>query len=213
MKGKADARGSRTRERILNVAGELFAEKGFGETTVRDICAEADVNLSAINYHFRDKENLFSEVIEFGFSEVHKKYPPDYNFTHTADPGGKLRQFIWNMLIRRYDNELPQWFPKLMSRNIQFAHSEKSQVSRDYKDKVRDVLRTVLGELIPEGNTREENVRLAFGSILGTVLFFLRSRGQDSESRIPVLNNDTDFERFVDSVYEFLLAGIQVLKN
>jgi AcrR family transcriptional regulator len=53
-----------TKIRILSVATTLFARKGYEATSLRDITAEADVNLAAVNYHFRSKEDLFCAVIE-----------------------------------------------------------------------------------------------------------------------------------------------------
>lgn len=52
-----------TRKRILDAAERLFADRGFLETSVRDITAEAGVNLAAINYHFGGKDALYGEVI------------------------------------------------------------------------------------------------------------------------------------------------------
>ena len=47
-----------TIHQILNAAGEVFAIKGFKDATIREISAQAGVNLAAINYHFGDKERL-----------------------------------------------------------------------------------------------------------------------------------------------------------
>lgn len=52
------------REKILDVAERLFAENGVAETTVRAITGEAGVNVAAVNYYFRSKEDLYREVIE-----------------------------------------------------------------------------------------------------------------------------------------------------
>ena len=43
---------SETVERILDAAEQLFAEKGFAETSLRLITSKAGVNLAAVNYHF-----------------------------------------------------------------------------------------------------------------------------------------------------------------
>ncbi|NLF82826.1 MAG: TetR/AcrR family transcriptional regulator [Candidatus Gastranaerophilales bacterium] len=51
------------RDRIIEVAGEIFAEKGYQNTTVRDICQKANTYQLSINYHFGSKENLFKEVL------------------------------------------------------------------------------------------------------------------------------------------------------
>ena len=39
------------RDRLLEVAGPVFSEKGFEKTTVREICQKADVNLASVNYY------------------------------------------------------------------------------------------------------------------------------------------------------------------
>ncbi len=52
------------RERIMAAAEELFSEKGFSSTTVREITRKANCNLAAINYHFQGKDNLYVEVIK-----------------------------------------------------------------------------------------------------------------------------------------------------
>ena len=52
-----------TKEQILNVAERLFAENGFAGTSLRSVIREANVNLSAVNYHFGSKEGLFSASV------------------------------------------------------------------------------------------------------------------------------------------------------
>ena len=49
-------------ERLIEVAERLFAERGFGATSVRHITAEAGCNLAAVNYHFGGKDQLYEEV-------------------------------------------------------------------------------------------------------------------------------------------------------
>ena len=51
-----------TRERILDEAEKLFAEKGYHAVSVREITTEAACNLAAVNYHFGNKQNLYHEV-------------------------------------------------------------------------------------------------------------------------------------------------------
>lgn len=64
-KGNMDAS---TEERIKAAARTVFTKKGYQATKVRDIAAEADINLSLVNYYFRSKEKLFqfvmAEVVE-----------------------------------------------------------------------------------------------------------------------------------------------------
>ena len=48
-----------TRERLLCAAREVFAARGVKEATVRDICALAQANVAAVNYHYGGKDRLF----------------------------------------------------------------------------------------------------------------------------------------------------------
>lgn len=56
--------GRDTRERILDAAERLFAQKGFHLTSMRTLAREAQVNLASISYHFGSKEALLEKVIE-----------------------------------------------------------------------------------------------------------------------------------------------------
>jgi len=53
-----------TKKKILDVAERLFADHGFASTSLRQITAQAGVNLAAVNYHFHSKEALLSAVLE-----------------------------------------------------------------------------------------------------------------------------------------------------
>ena len=55
--------GPDTKQRILDAARSLFAERGFPATSLREITKLADVNLAAVNYHFGSKDGLLKEVV------------------------------------------------------------------------------------------------------------------------------------------------------
>src|SRR6516164_5690310 len=80
------------RERLLEAAGEIFAEKGFKGATVREIIDRAGVNIAAVNYYFRDKERLYIEAVKHAAcgepEEVHLAWPPN------TPAAVKLRDFI-----------------------------------------------------------------------------------------------------------------------
>ena len=59
-----------TKDRILGAAEELFAQHGFGGTSLRQVSSRADVNIAAVNYHFGSKENLVTEVFRRRMDEM-----------------------------------------------------------------------------------------------------------------------------------------------
>lgn len=52
------------REHIINTAIDLFSEKGFEGTSIRDLASKADVNIAMINYYFGSKDKLFEAIVE-----------------------------------------------------------------------------------------------------------------------------------------------------
>lgn len=55
--------GEETRSRIIEAAGQLFAERGYHDTTSKEICKRAGVNLAAVNYHFGSRDGLYLAVV------------------------------------------------------------------------------------------------------------------------------------------------------
>lgn len=62
-----------TEQAIIEAACKIFQEKGFKETTMRDIAAEANINMAMVHYYFRSKENLFFLVLNEAFSLLLEK--------------------------------------------------------------------------------------------------------------------------------------------
>lgn len=56
-----------TKTKILAVANELFARQGFDGVSIRDIANAAEVNVASINYHFKNKINLFHSIFAYNF--------------------------------------------------------------------------------------------------------------------------------------------------
>ena len=62
-----------TKDIILQTAASLFAKKSFSATSIREISRACDVNISAINYHFETKENLFHQAVADQYKMVEKE--------------------------------------------------------------------------------------------------------------------------------------------
>ncbi|MFW6146620.1 MAG: TetR/AcrR family transcriptional regulator [Planctomycetota bacterium] len=60
---RPNVQGEQTRKSVLEVAGQVFAEKGYDGAGFRDIAARSGVGLSSIMYHFGSKQGLYIETI------------------------------------------------------------------------------------------------------------------------------------------------------
>ena len=87
---------ARTRERLLDAAERLFAERGFEATSLRDITAKAKANLAAVNYHFGSKEALVRAVFERRLGKVNRRRLELLNGTGKGRPAPEeiLHAFI-----------------------------------------------------------------------------------------------------------------------
>src|SRR6476660_8833394 len=89
-----------TRERLIDAAGEVFAEHGFKGATIRDICARAGANVAAVNYYFRDKEGLYTTCLAQWAQTALEKYPPLLGLSEDAPAEDRLAAFVHSFLLR-----------------------------------------------------------------------------------------------------------------
>ena len=62
-----------TKAAVFNAAERLFALHGFQNVSVRDITADAGVNLASVNYHFGSKDALLFEIFRRRTSELNRE--------------------------------------------------------------------------------------------------------------------------------------------
>ena len=65
-----------TEEKLKEAARVVFTRKGYAATTVRDIAAEANINLALVNYYFRSKEKLFDLIMAETIQKLFEKIRP-----------------------------------------------------------------------------------------------------------------------------------------
>ncbi len=80
------------REELLAIAARLFAEKGFGNTTVRDIADAAGILSGSLYHHFDSKESMVDEILSRFQEELFGQY--DDILTGDADPLTQLEQAV-----------------------------------------------------------------------------------------------------------------------
>lgn len=85
-----------TRERILNAAERLFAERGYDGTSIRAIVAKARVNQAAINYHFDGKDGLYRDVLRSAFRAL-----TEDQLAHAAETKALSREDALREFVRR----------------------------------------------------------------------------------------------------------------
>ena len=62
--------GLETRERILQAAADLFADKGFHGTSLREIADSVGIRTPSLFYHFKNKDELYAQVLGAMFGDI-----------------------------------------------------------------------------------------------------------------------------------------------
>src|SRR4051794_20466008 len=89
-----DNNADKTRQRLIDAAGEIFAEQGYRTATVRDICARAGANVAAVSYHSGEKEKLYAAVLRYAPAHATPKSPPHMGLPEGAPAEARLHSFV-----------------------------------------------------------------------------------------------------------------------
>jgi AcrR family transcriptional regulator len=203
-----------TRERILDIAEVLFAQKGYRAVSVREITSAAECNLAAVNYHFGNKENLYLEV--FRSRWVPRAIRVRESFRKSLARQGSLSEAkVVRALAQAFvdgplsDDERLR-HSQLMTREMTqptkaFKHVAEQVIQPFFKE-VSDQLDSVLSNKVGE-----EQMLLNIFSIFAMVLYFNFARV--AVSRLTGRKYDSAFRALlVEQITQFSLRGLGVGK-
>jgi AcrR family transcriptional regulator len=198
-------------QRLLEAAGEVFAELGFRDATIRDICGRAGLNIAAVNYHFGDKAALYREVLTFASRVALAKHPLGSGVSADAPAAERLGAYIRNFLERLLDSGSPAWHGKLMAREMvdptDALDGIVEQHIRPQRDRLRGILRELLG---PAAN--EETLRHCTCSVIGQCLFYKHSRPVLDRLMPEQTYGPDERAALARHVLRFSLGGIDALR-
>jgi AcrR family transcriptional regulator len=201
-----------TRRQILEVAGGVFAEVGFRNATIREICRRAGANIAAVNYHFGDKETLYAEVLRHSQQKAFEKYPPLLGVGADAPPEEKLRAFIQSFLLRIFDGSSTAWFGKMMSREMVEPTEALDLLMKERMQPMANLLRGIVAEILgcpPDA----ENVRLCCFSVVSQCVFYHHCRTMISRLFPEQRLDASAVEQLAGHIARFSLAAMKHLSD
>jgi AcrR family transcriptional regulator len=195
------------RDRIIDAAGELFAERGFDVTTVRDICQAAEANIAAVNYYFGDKQRLYIEaVVRAHRWRMDRVKLPDWD-TDTP-PEKKLADFIQTFIRRVRTGPGDTWHTRLIMREIANPTAACAELVQSSIRPQFEILLAILHELLPTERD-EEKLRLTAFSIVGQCLFYHLADPVIRNLLGPEQYDNLDVEKLANHIGEFSLSALK----
>jgi len=200
-----------TCHKLLVAAGEVFAENGFKNTTVRDICKRADVNVAAVNYHFGSKEKLYEAVWENSNRAAVEKRMDELDLARTDDPEKRIRLFVKTLLRNILDQNRPEWDFRIVAHEmISPTAAFDIIVERAIRPGflfLKELVQEMLGEDVPK-----EKVEKCTLSIVGQCLYYRFANPVVRQLLPEQTFDEKGLEEIADHITEFSLSALKQLR-
>ena len=192
-----------TKARILDAAEKLFGLKGFEATSLRDITAEAQVNLAAVNYHFQSKDSLIDAVIVRRIEPVNRQR---LEMLEMAGPDPALEQILTAFMAPALELHLESVAP-LMGRILSDPNQFVERVFKKYLHPMLDRFSQALGKALPDLPESERVWRLTF---MAGVMTHVMRWSDILPEMTGGLCDSTDRPALIERAVTFLAAGFRV---
>jgi AcrR family transcriptional regulator len=195
-----------TRERIMKAAERLFAESGYGGTSIRAIVAKAKVNQAAINYHFDGKDGLYREVLRGAFRSL-----TEDQLTHGEELKSMPRERALAQFIHR------QLKPLLgrdeFSRHMRIFNWETVQPTHVFRSLMAEEAAPFLGlaadlvhRFLPGADQRTLTIAAVW--LLGQCSVFVRNREQLAQPPVGLVLDEATVDWLCATISQWLTAGL-----
>ncbi len=201
-----------TKDRILDSAERLFAERGYDATSLRAITREAGVNLAAVNYHFSSKEALLRALFARKLGLLNERRLAMLD-AYEAEAGGRpvalekvVRAFIEPVVRFGGDPTGGSSFGMLMGRMYSWPSAELQRILVPELRGLIERFRGAFRRALPALPVRELYWRIFFSigamshALAGSGLLNIISEG---------LCDPADLDGTVERLIEFVVAGLK----
>jgi TetR/AcrR family transcriptional regulator, regulator of cefoperazone and chloramphenicol sensitivity len=134
----------------MDSAARLFAERGFENVTVRDICGQAGANVAAVNYYYRDKSGLYQEIIQRIIFNMKQMMERAHDAGPNKTPEERLKHYIRTFLRHILQEGDGCWQGMLLAREMTEPTPGLDmifeQAVRPNSDRVRDLISEIMGQ-------------------------------------------------------------------
>ena len=201
----------KTRERLLVAASRIFAEKGYQNTTIAEVCEQAQANIASVNYHFQDKENLYLQAWRYAFQEDLNRYPSDGGVPKDASTEKRFAGRIRSLVSRIADPE--SYFFSIVHKEMAVQTGVLEKILEKEIMPERRAMMAIVAELLGE-NATPQQVQYCHASIVGQCFHLLQIKNAKiSESARHDIMDMKNAAQFANHVIVFSLAGIQAIRT
>jgi AcrR family transcriptional regulator len=196
-----------TRQRLIEVAARLFAERGFAKVTVREICKAARANVAAVNYHFGGKTGLYDEIVQSAIRTMHGTTEEMQRLGEGRPAEEQLGIFV-KIFLMRVVQARDGWIHNLMAREL---NDPTPALDLVVKHVIRPRL-AYLGGIVADllgCRPSDPRVERCVMSVQAQCLVLLRDK---IAQKLQFDVSARKLDHLADHITRFSLAGIKALK-
>lgn len=216
-KGKRMAKrkdGIKTRDRILLKACEVFAEKGYHDATIEEICGRAKSNIAAINYHFGSKDQLYAQVWRCAFDESIKAYPPEGGLGPGDPPEERLRGAIHSLVGKTVDAGQIGHAGKLLLKEMINPTDVIGHVKHDALSPLHERMHNLMRDLLGPDASDEQLLLCQMSVLHQCIAIGIRLyRGKMPRHMRLDMPGDRLIDILTEHITQFSLAGIEAVRE
>ena len=200
-----------TKNKILDAAELLFADKGFNGTSLREITSLGEVNLAAVNYHFGSKKELIKAVMSRYMNELSPRLESVLKALCQEDTQPSLIEvfsaFIEPLLyLNNFKDNGTSTFLQLLGRGYTDSQGFLRWFLTTQYPEVFSLFTQAVHKAYPELSAEEMFWRLHF--TMGTIVFTMSS----TDALIDIAENDfqcqVDIAGVIKRVIPYVAAGV-----
>jgi len=200
-----------TRDKLLDVAGRIFADRGYRAATIRQISVAAGANVAAVNYHFGDKLGLYSEVVRQAMQAAEIEAVQSA-LDQSAPPEDILRDVIRARMRSICRSDRPGWHFRILAHEL----AEPTPALRQLINRVgRPLFERMLGLIggmigLPPDDDR---TRLCALSVMGQILVYKYATPLIAGVWPELKLAPAQVECIADHIADFSLSYIQSFRS
>ena len=176
--------------KILDVAEELIAKKGFDGTSVRDICSKANINVAMISYYFGSKETMMSYLYQYRVQRTKESFSEFAQTIKEGKPEMQMKEIVNYVisLLFKYS-----YFHGFVTQEMRSLDNVKDDLLEFYQTcviRIEEIVKRGIVSGVFHNAPKSEDI---LTMIIGSALFVIRNKNF-YEQYVPT-NNEAQYQK------------------
>jgi AcrR family transcriptional regulator len=201
----------KTQERLLIAASRIFADKGYQDATIADICEQAQTNIASVNYHFKDKENLYLQAWRYALQQDLKNHPSDGGVAENTTAEQRLSGRVQSLITRIADPN--SHFFAIVYKEMVLQTNLLEKIMEQEINPERLAMIALITELLGE-NATEKQIQFCEASIISQCFHLLKVKHlKVNDAMRGCMMDLNDATLYAEHIVAFSLAGIKAIRE